>query len=207
MAIHAAMIHRIDTEIGRVIEQLKAMGAYENTLIIFVSDNGASAEEMVRGSGHDRQAGAARLGKVIPVPRPRLGQTPRPTLHSGLHKSYVHEGGISTPLIVHWPKGIAARGELRTNPGHLIDIAPTLIEPVAGGAWPQVFNGQPVPPPPGKEPGSGLLQRMIPFRTTTSGSFTKATGPSASATGNWSRWPAPSRRGSFTTWPPTGASR
>ena len=53
MAIHAAMIDRVDQEIGRVIQQLKTMGAYENTLIFFASDNGASAEIMVRGGGHD----------------------------------------------------------------------------------------------------------------------------------------------------------
>jgi arylsulfatase len=66
-----------------------------------------------------------------------------------LHKSWVHEGGITTPLIVHWPRGIAARGELRHDPGHLIDLAPTILE-AAGGRWPSTFAGRPLPPPPGK---------------------------------------------------------
>jgi arylsulfatase len=66
-----------------------------------------------------------------------------------LHKSWVHEGGISTPLIASWPAGIPARGELRRNPGHLIDIAPTILE-LAGGHWPTTWKGGDVPPPPGK---------------------------------------------------------
>ena len=61
----------------------------------------------------------------------------------------MHEGGISTPLIVQWPKGIAARGELRRNPGHLIDIVPTVLE-LAGAQRPDAVNGLAVPPPPGK---------------------------------------------------------
>src|SRR5207248_6806649 len=66
-----------------------------------------------------------------------------------LHKSWVHEGGISTPLIVHWPQGVRARGGLRQNPGHLIDLAPTVLE-LAGGAWPKTFASKTVPTPPGK---------------------------------------------------------
>ena len=65
-------------------------------------------------------------------------------------KSSVHEGGITTPLVVrHWPRGIAARGELRHNPGHLIDLAPTILE-LAGGRWPTTFAGKPMPRSPGK---------------------------------------------------------
>ena len=60
----------------------------------------------------------------------------------------MHEGGISTPLIVHWPKGVPRRGELRHTPAHLIDIAPTILD-AAGGRRPAQWNGQPVPTPPG----------------------------------------------------------
>ena len=146
MAIHAAMIHRVDAEIGRVIEHLKAMGALENTVIFFVSDNGASAEQMIRGDGHDRTAppGSAKTFLCLGPGWASAANTPL-----RLHKSYVHEGGITTPLIVHWPRGISARGELRHDPGHLIDLAPTILE-LAGGRWPATYNGKPVPPPPGK---------------------------------------------------------
>ena len=65
------------------------------------------------------------------------------------HKTWVHEGGISTPLIAHWPRGIRARGELRRTPGHVIDLVPTLLE-VAGGRRAESWNGRPVPAPPGR---------------------------------------------------------
>src|SRR5205814_232746 len=65
------------------------------------------------------------------------------------HKTWVHEGGISTPLIVSWPKGIAARGELRNAPGHLVDLVPTILETVGGKPF-EKWEGQPVPAAPGK---------------------------------------------------------
>ncbi len=146
MAIHAAMIHRVDAEIGRVIEQLKLQHAFDETLILFVSDNGASAEQMIRGDQHDKTAPPGSAKSFLCL-GPGWSSASNAPLR--LHKSWVHEGGISTPLIVHWPKGIAAHGELRRNPGHLIDLAPTILE-LAGGKWPESFNGQPVPANPGK---------------------------------------------------------
>src|SRR5690606_38781745 len=65
------------------------------------------------------------------------------------HKTWVHEGGIATPMIAHWPKGIQSRGELCHAPGHVIDIAPTILE-LAGGEWPGEWKNLPVPPPPGR---------------------------------------------------------
>jgi arylsulfatase len=146
MAIHAAMVHRMDTEIGRVLDQLKKMDALEDTVILFLSDNGASAEEIIRGDGHDRTAapGSARTYLGIGPGWSSAANTP-----FRLHKSWVHEGGITTPLIVHWPWGIRARGELRHNPGHLVDLAPTLLE-LAGSKFPDTFDGKPRPPAPGK---------------------------------------------------------
>jgi arylsulfatase len=146
MAIHAAMVHRMDTEVGRVLDRLRAMGALEDTAIFFLSDNGASAEEIIRGDGHDRAAapGSARTFLSIGPGWSSAANTP-----FRLHKSWVHEGGISTPLIVHWPRGVAARGELRHNPGHLVDLAPTLLD-LAGGKFPDTFDGKPLPPAPGK---------------------------------------------------------
>jgi arylsulfatase len=146
MAIHAAMIHRMDIEVGRVIGQLKTAGVLDDTVIFFVSDNGASAEQIIRGDMHDRTAppGSAKTYLSIGPAWSSAANTPL-----RLHKSWVHEGGISTPLIVHWPKGLAAHGELRRNPGHLIDLAPTILD-LAGGKWPATVDGKPMPPPPGK---------------------------------------------------------
>ncbi len=146
MAIHAAMVDRMDQEIGRVLQQLKRMDAFENTIILFVSDNGASAEQIIRGDGHDLAAPAGS-GKTFLCLGPGWSTAANSPLR--LHKSWAHEGGISTPLIVHWPKGIPARGELRHNPGHLIDLAPTLLE-IAGGQWPKEWDGEAIPPQPGK---------------------------------------------------------
>ncbi len=146
MAVHAAMVDRMDREIGRILDQLRAMKALDDTLIFFLSDNGASAEIMVRGDGHDPHAecGTGATFLCIGPGWSTMCNTP-----FRRHKTWVHEGGISTPLIVHWPRGIAARGELRRTSGHVIDLVPTLLE-VAGGKRPEKWDGQPVPPPPGK---------------------------------------------------------
>lgn len=146
MSVHAAMVDRMDQEIGRVLAQLDAMGARDNTLVLFMSDNGASPEQIIRGDGEDPSAPSGS-------PKTFLGIGPGWSTACNtplrLHKSWVHEGGISTPLIASWPKGIPARGELRRNPGHLIDLAPTILE-LAGGQWPAARGNVKVPPPPGK---------------------------------------------------------
>ena len=146
MAIHAAMVDRMDREIGRVIAQLKAMGAYENTLILFASDNGASAEMMVRGDGHDMTApmGSAKTFLSLGPGWSSAANTP-----FRRHKTWVHEGGISTPLIAHWPAGIKARGELRRTPTHLVDVVPTLLE-LSSAKVPAEIKGHAVPPSPGR---------------------------------------------------------
>lgn len=146
MAVHAAMVDRMDREIGRVLDQIQAMGARDNTLVFFLSDNGASAEIMVRGDGHD-PAAACGTGATFLSIGPgwsSLCNTP-----FRRHKTWVHEGGISTPLIVSWPSGISARGELRHTPGHVIDFVPTVLE-AAGGKRLQTWAGRPIPPAPGK---------------------------------------------------------
>lgn len=146
MAVHAAMVDRMDREIGRIVEQLRAMNAFDNTLIFFCSDNGASAELMVRGNGHDPKAPAGSDPTYLCL---GPGWSNAANTPFRRHKTWVHEGGISTPLVVHWPKGIAARGELRHDPSHLIDLVPTILEAV-GGKRIETWEGQPVPPAPGK---------------------------------------------------------
>ena len=125
MPIHAAMVDRMDQEIGKVVAQLKAMNAYENTIILFLSDNGASAEMMVRGDGHDLNAPMGSNGTFLSIGPgwSSLANTP-----FRRHKTWVHEGGISTPLIVQWPAGIKANNDLRHTPGHIVDIVPTILE-------------------------------------------------------------------------------
>jgi arylsulfatase A-like enzyme len=146
MAIHAAMVDRMDREIGRVLDQIKAMNALDDTLIIFATDNGASAEQIIRGDGHDPAAppGSAETFLCLGPGWSTAANTP-----FRLHKSWVHEGGIATPMIVKWTKGIAARGALRHDVGHLIDIVPTLLE-LAGVHASATWNGIPAPALPGR---------------------------------------------------------
>lgn len=125
MAVHAAMVDGVDREVGRLLAQLRAMQALDDTLVLFLSDNGASAEMMVRGAGHDATLPAGSAGTFLSLGPgwSSLCNTP-----FRRHKTWVHEGGISTPLIAHWPKGIADQGALRVSPGHLVDIVPTVLE-------------------------------------------------------------------------------
>jgi len=154
MEIHAAMVDRMDREIGRVLAQLKAMKAWDNTIIFFLSDNGASAESLVRGDGNDPAAppGSAKTFLCLETAGANVANTPL-----RLSKIFVHEGGIATPLVVHWPQGIAAKGELRHTPSHVIDLPLTVLE-LAGGKWPTEWKGEKIPPPPGKSLTAALAK-------------------------------------------------
>ena len=145
MAVHAAMVDRMDREIGRVLDQLRLMGVFDDTLIFFLSDNGASAEIMVRDDGHDPRAapGSSATHLCLGPGWSTVANTP-----FRRHKTWVHEGGIATPLIVAWPNGIPSRGELRRDPGHVIDIVPTIRE-IAGVAAKDTEDAPPAPARPG----------------------------------------------------------
>ncbi|MCA9060637.1 MAG: arylsulfatase [Planctomycetaceae bacterium] len=144
MAIHAAMIDRMDQEIGRVLQQLEQMNALDNTVVFFLSDNGASAEIMVRDDGHDPQAPPGSAGSYL-----CLGPGWSTVCNTPFrrHKTWVHEGGISTPLVVSWP-GHVPSGEFRTDAAHVIDIVPTILE-LAGVQKPDAWNETTIPMAPG----------------------------------------------------------
>jgi arylsulfatase A-like enzyme len=146
MAIHAAMIDRMDQEIGRLLEQLKAMDVWDNTLIFFASDNGATAEIMVRDGGHDSSAPRGSEASYLCL-GPGFSSACNTPFRR--HKTWVHEGGISSPLIVHWPQGISALGELRHTPCHVIDILPTIFD-LLGIEQPSYWQDESVPDLPGK---------------------------------------------------------
>ena len=124
MEIHAAMVDEIDQAVGRIQQQVRAMGREQNTLMIFLSDNGASAEIMIRGDGHDPSAapGSAESYLCLGPGWSRCSNTPMRR-----HKTWVHEGGTATPLIAFFPASIEAGRILRT-PAHVIDIVPTLLD-------------------------------------------------------------------------------
>lgn len=136
MAVHAAMVDRMDREIGRVLDQVRSMGAWDNTLVLFLSDNGASAEMMVRGDGHDADA-ACGTGATFFSLGP--GWSAMANTPFRQHKTWTHEGGTATPLIVFGPRWTRERGALRNVPGHVIDLAPTLLELAAGERQSSLF--------------------------------------------------------------------
>ena len=141
MAIHAAMVDRLDQEIGRLTDQLKSMDAFQNTIIFFLSDNGASAEIMIRGEGHDPEApmGSSHSYLCLGPGYASAANTP-----FRRYKHWNHEGGVATPLIVHWPEGIHEKGVLRENSGHVVDLLPTVLQ-LAGSGFESTRNGTEVP--------------------------------------------------------------
>jgi arylsulfatase len=177
MEVYAAMVELMDEGIGQVVDILKGKGIYENTLIFFLQDNGACAEEL---DWVDPQPAAADLvpmkpgelqtlmiptitrdGKPVTVMKDGWPGPPESYTAYGLdwanasntpfreYKHWVHEGGISTPLVVHWPKGINSKGEFRSEPSHLIDIMATCVD-VAGGNYPTTYNDQAITPMEGR---------------------------------------------------------
>ena len=157
MAVFAAMVDRMDQAIGRIVADLRTHRELENTLILFLSDNGACWEWDPLGfDGSSGPKNVLHVGadlKKLGAPGSytsygsgwaNAGNTP-----FRLYKHFSHEGGIRTPFIAHWPAGMKARGELRTSPGHLIDIMPTFVE-LAGAKYPTARNGTAIPPMEGR---------------------------------------------------------
>jgi arylsulfatase A-like enzyme len=139
MAVYAACVYRMDLAVGRLVDGLRERGELDRTLILFLSDNGGNAESGPAGRT-DGDPTAADSQWFCGESWALLQNTP-----FRRYKHYNHEGGIATPLIAHWPAGIPARGELSAQPGHLIDILPTLAE-VAGTTYPASIRGTPTPP-------------------------------------------------------------
>ena len=158
MAIHAAMVEMMDQAIGAVLDQLVANGSLDDTLVIFLSDNGASAELLIRGKGHDLDLPPGGPGTYLCL---GPGWSSCANTPFRRHKSWVHEGGIATPWIVHWPRGIPDPGGLRKQPVHVIDIAPTILA-LAGVTPPAAHDGQPVPPMHGRSFGWAVTDANAP---------------------------------------------
>jgi len=158
MAIHAAMVEALDREVGRIVAQLVAMQVHDDTLVLFLSDNGASAEIMVRGEGHDPAAPAGSRKSYLCLGPGWASVANAPFRR---HKTWVHEGGIATPWIVHWPRGIPGRGELRRQPVHVVDVVPTVLE-LAGLSAPREHAAAAVPPPHGRSFVASLTDPAAP---------------------------------------------
>lgn len=142
MAIYAAVVEHMDKEVGVLVDGLRQRGLLDNTLILFMSDNGGNAESGVPGRLEGEHPGDAHSTVFVGQCWATLNNTPFVR-----YKHYTDEGGIATPLIVHWPDGISAgrRGRLEPQPGHVIDIMPTCVD-VAAAHYPEQFNGKPITP-------------------------------------------------------------
>jgi arylsulfatase len=157
MAVYAAMVDCMDRNIGRLVVDLRKNGELENTLILFLSDNGACAEW--DPFGFDTNSGPKNIlhrGEALAAmggPKSyhsygsgwaNAGSTP-----FRMYKHYCHEGGIRTPFIAHWPKGITAKGEFRDQVGHIIDVMSTCVD-VSGARYPARVGMNAITPMEGK---------------------------------------------------------
>lgn len=154
MAIFAAMVESVDDGVGQILDHLRKTEDLDNTLILFLSDNGACYEwgpfgfdgrsrrgETILRTGDDlREIGQRDTHQSYGSAWANLGNTP-----FRLYKHFTHEGGISTPFIAHWPAGIGKPDAWVRTPAHVMDLLPTLVE-AAGAEYPQKFAGREVTP-------------------------------------------------------------
>lgn len=166
MEVYAAQIDRMDQGIGRIIAALERTGQLDNTVVIFLADNGACAEDIPQGVTIDELVNKLMIARALtrsgePVHFGNdTGRMPGPenTYQSygtawanlsntpfRLYKHWIHEGGISTPLIVHWPNGITDKGGIRHAPGYLPDIMATILD-VTGTPYPSSIEGRAIDP-------------------------------------------------------------
>ncbi|MCA9735212.1 MAG: arylsulfatase [Deferribacteres bacterium] len=137
MEVYAAMIDRMDQDIGRIMNNLKEKKQFDNTLILFLSDNGASDENIEGRKLNNPSVPIGLQGSYTAYQTPwaHLSNTP-----FRYFKKRVHEGGITSPFIAHWPAGIHNKGEILSQTGHIIDLMPTFLE-IAGVELPEQFTG------------------------------------------------------------------
>ncbi|MCX7047505.1 MAG: arylsulfatase [Candidatus Sumerlaeota bacterium] len=140
MAIYAAVVAHMDTAVGRFVSALKQRNALDNTLILFLSDNGGNAESGPKGRLEGKTPGDAQSTVFEGESWATLSNTPLRR-----YKHFAHEGGISTPLIAHWPSQIKRRGELESQPGHLVDLMATCAD-LGGAKYPTEVNGVAIQP-------------------------------------------------------------
>jgi arylsulfatase len=175
MEVYAAQVDRMDQNIGRIVSALCDAKQLDNTLILFLADNGGCAEKMGRDVHEDRKnAPASQPMKPTDFQAnvfPRYTRDGRPIRDGHIvmpgpddtyvaygegwanvsntpfreYKHWVHEGGISTPLIAHWPTAIKRNGQIDSQPGHLIDLMATCVD-LAGAAYPNEVEGRKITP-------------------------------------------------------------
>jgi len=141
MAVYAAMIERMDSGIGRVVAKLKELGRWENTLVMFLSDNGGCAE--TPDTTPNVPPGPVESYRALGPAWANASNTPYRK-----YKSTDYHGGNCTPFIAHWP-GVITPGRITDQVGHIIDILPTLMD-ITGAKYPERINGRKIGRPIGK---------------------------------------------------------
>jgi arylsulfatase len=157
MAVYAAMIDRMDQNIGRVMAKIRQLGKAENTLVMFLADNGGCSETINKGT--DPKPGGLAGYHTVDAPWANASNTP-----FRKYKSTDYEGGACTPLIAQWPRRIKNGGRITTQLGHIIDIVPTCLD-VAGAPAPKTLAGKSLLPPEGVSLMPALEGKAIPDRT------------------------------------------
>jgi arylsulfatase A-like enzyme len=202
MEVYAAQIHRMDQGIGDILGTLEQTGQFENTLVLFLSDNGACAEVLpLDGSAEafikrrpdldrlkPRNGRNLRVGNepsIVPGPEETYASYGRAWANLSntpfrLYKRWTHEGGISTPLIVHWPAGDLDNGSVVRRPSQLTDLLPTILE-AAQISYPDNFRGRVIP----KSEGHSLLPALRGEKAVDHPLFWEHTGNAAMRLGRW----------------------
>jgi arylsulfatase len=193
MEVYAAMIDNMDQGIGRIVQTLKDNGKFDDTLVLFLQDNGGNYERVGRTgkvpraehptlsprgadylevTHHPKQTrdGWPVLEGTAVMPGPgdtyiAYGQGWANVSNTPFreYKHFVHEGGISTPLIAHWPGGISRKNELEHQNGHLIDLMATCVD-LAGAQYPKQFNGHDITPMEGVSLAPAFAGKPLPQR-------------------------------------------
>jgi len=175
MALYAGMIEAMDRNLGRVIQRLEQAGELHQTLVLFLSDNGGNHE----GGRFGRTGTTVNAPPLTGSDLENMGQNGQPWIYLGggwanvnntpfrLFKHFIHDGGVRTPLIVHWPEGLSRTNVWVEQPGHVIDVMATVVD-LTGATYPTQFNGHPVLPLEGQSlrpwfNGAPILDRQIAF--------------------------------------------
>ena len=200
MEAYAAQIDRMDQGVGRIVAALEETGQLDNTLIVFLSDNGASEEalplvkleqfkqrtDILRT--RTRDGTEVRFGNepsIVPGPEDTYASYGRAWANLSntpfrFYKQWTHEGGIATPFIVRWPTGGIPAGAIVRTPSQLVDVLPTIVE-AAGATYPTQFNGRPVIPVEGRSLLPALRGDPVPEATL----YWEHTGNAAVQRGRW----------------------
>lgn len=154
MATYAAMVEHVDSGVGRIIVQLEKSGELDNTLIAFLSDNGACYEWGPFGFDEGSRQGLTKLHTGAELDK--MGQVGTHSSYGSgwanlcntpmnMYKHFCHEGGIASTMFMHWPKGIEKKSAWIQTPSHLMDIVPTVLE-ATGATYPKERNETEITP-------------------------------------------------------------